>query len=74
MDMSDWIRDLEREIETRTRAAIDRGYLTPEDEHMECRGAPDGSRTYFSIRAAVDDQQWAMLGEGSQDPGWVEPA
>lgn len=74
MDMVDWLRDLDREIDERTRAAIERGYLTAEDERMECRGAPDGSHAYFSIRAAVDDQQWATLGEGSQDPGWSEPA
>ena len=73
MDMSDWIENLEHEIESRARAAIERGYLISEDERMECCGAPDGSRAYFSIRAAVDDRQWATLGEESQDPGWSEP-
>lgn len=56
MDMAAWLRNLDREIDARTRAATERGYLTAEDEHMECRGAADGSRAYFSIRAAVDDQ------------------
>ncbi|GAA1288730.1 MULTISPECIES: hypothetical protein [Micrococcales] len=68
MNMKDWLRDLESEIDRRVTAAIRRGTLTSSDETMECRVAPNGEQVYFSIRGMLED------GDGSQDPGWMEPA
>lgn len=51
MNMKDWLRDLEREIDGRVTAAIDRGSLTNSDQLLECRTAPNGERVHFSIRA-----------------------
>lgn len=68
MNMKDWLRDLEREIERRVAAAITRGSLTSSDELLECRIAPNGERVHFSIRGMLEDD------DGSQDPGWMEPA
>lgn len=68
MNIMDWLRDLEREIERRVNAAVRRGSLTSSDELMECRTAPNGERVHFSIRGILED------GDGSQDPGWMEPA
>lgn len=68
MNMKDWVRVLEREIEKRVAAAITRGSLTSSDELMECRTAPNGERVHFSIRDILED------GDGAQDPGWMEPA
>lgn len=68
MNMKDWLRDLEQEIERRVNAAIHRGSLTNSDVLMECRTAPNGERVHFSIRGMLED------GDGSQDPGWMEPA
>lgn len=66
--MVDWLSELEREIERRVNAAVRRGALTSADELMECRIAPNGERMHFSIRGMLED------GDGSQDPGWMEPA
>ena len=68
MNMKDWLRDLESEIDRRVTAAIHRGTLTNADEAMECRTAPNGELIHFSIRGILED------GDGSQDPGWMEPA
>ncbi|MGP5305628.1 hypothetical protein [Brachybacterium alimentarium] len=68
MNMKDWLRDLESEIDRRVNAAIRRGTLTSSDEVMECRVAPNGEQVHFSIRGMLED------GDGSQDPGWMEPA
>lgn len=68
MSMNDWLRELEREIEQRVDAAVRRGSLTGADEAIECRTAPNGERVHFSIRGMLED------GDGSQDPGWMEPA
>lgn len=68
MNMKDWLRELQREIDRRVTAAINRGSLTSSDELLECRTAPNGERVHFSIRGMLED------GDGSQDPGWMEPA
>lgn len=68
VNMKDWLRDLEREIERRVDAAIQRGSFTRADEDLESRTAPNGERVHFSIRGMLED------GAGSQDPGWMEPA
>lgn len=68
MNMKDWLRDLESEIDRRVAAAIRRGTLTSSDEAMECRTAPNGEQVHFSIRGMLED------GDGSQDPGWMDPA
>jgi len=68
MNMKDWLRDLEREIDRRVTAAITPGSPTSSDELLECRTAPNGERVHFSIRGMLED------GDGSQDPGWMEPA
>lgn len=68
MNMKDWLRDLESEIDRRVNAAIRRGALTSADEVMECRVAPNGEQVHFSICGMLED------GDGSQDPGWMEPA
>lgn len=68
MNMKDWLRDLESEIDRRVTAAIRRGALTAADENMETRTAPNGEQVHFSIRGMLED------GDGSQDPGWMEPA
>lgn len=64
MNMKDWLKDLEREIDRRVAAAIKRESLSSSDELLECRTAPDGERVYFSIRGMLEDN------DGSQDPGW----
>lgn len=68
MNMKDWLRELEQEIERRVDAAVRRGTFTSADELMECRFAPNGERMHFSIRGVLGDE------DGSQDPGWMEPA
>lgn len=68
MNMKDWLSDLEREVNRRVEAAIRRGSLTNSDELLECRTAPNGERIHFSIRGMLED------GDGSHDPGWMEPA
>lgn len=68
MNMKDWLSDLEREVNRRVEAAIRRGSLTNSDELLECRTAPNGERIHFSIRGMLED------GDGSQDPGWMDPA
>ena len=68
MTMKDWLRDLEAEIDRRVTAAIRRGTLIDADEIMECRTAPNGELIHFSIRGFLEH------GDGSQDPGWMEPA
>ena len=68
MNMQGWLTGLELEIERRVGAALRRGSLTSADELIECRTAPNGERIHFSIRDIVED------GDGSQDPGWMEPA
>lgn len=74
MDMKDWLRETEREIGRRVDAAIARGGLTARDEMLEYIEAPSGDRYWFSIRGALEDRQLVGIGEGSQDPGWMEPA
>lgn len=68
MSTKNWLQDLEREIDRRVQAAIQRGSLTEDDERMEARTAPNGELVHFSIRGILED------GAGSQDPGWMEPA
>lgn len=68
MNMKDWLRDFEREIERRVDAAVRRGSLTSADENLECRTASNGERVHFSIRDMLE------AGGDSQDPGWMEPA
>jgi hypothetical protein len=68
MNMKDWLRELEREIDRRTDAAVRRGSFTTADKLMERRTAPNGQLVHFSIRGMLED------GGGSQDPGWMEPA
>lgn len=67
MNMMDWLRELEREIERRVDVDVRRGSLTGSDELMECRIAPYGERVHFSIRGTLED------GDGSSDPDWMEP-
>lgn len=68
MNMKDWLSELQREIDCRVNAAVRRGALTSADEELESRLAPNGERVHFSIRGILED------GDGSQDPGWMEPA
>lgn len=68
MNMKDWLKEPEREIERRVDAAVRRGALTSADDILECRVAPNGERFHFSIRGMLED------GGESQDPGWMEPA
>ncbi|MGN7213300.1 hypothetical protein [Brachybacterium paraconglomeratum] len=68
MNMKDWLRDLEREIDRRVTAAARRGHLVTADEQLETRVAPNGELVHFSIRGILEE------GDGSQDPGWMEPA
>lgn len=68
MDTKGWLRDLEREIDRRVHAAVARGLLTSADTALECRIAPNGELVNFSIRGMLEDS------DGSQDPGWMEPA
>lgn len=68
MNMKDWLSELQREIDRRVNAAVQRGALTSADEQMESRVAPNGEQVHFSICGILED------GDGSQDPGWMEPA
>lgn len=68
MNMKDWLRELEREIDRRVTAAARRGHLVNADELLETRVAPNGELVHFSIRGILEE------GDGSQDPGWMEPA
>ncbi len=68
MNMKDWLRDLEDEIDRRVTATIRRGTLTDADEVMERRTAPNGELIHFPIRGILEES------DGSQDPGWMEPA
>ncbi|WP_282081642.1 hypothetical protein [Brachybacterium paraconglomeratum] len=68
MNMKDWLRELEQEIERRVDATVRRATFTTADEIMERRVAPNGQLVHFSIRGMLEGS------DGSRDPGWMEPA
>lgn len=74
MDTQQWLRDVERDIDRRVDAAIERGMLTPDEERLEHVDAPNGDRYYFSIRSALEARLESEVGEESQDPGGDDPA
>src|SRR5690625_2321482 len=68
VNMKDWLRDLEREIERRVDAAIQRGSCTRADENLEPRTAPSVVDALFSTRGRL------AYGGVSLGRGWLEPA
>ncbi len=74
MDTQQWLRDVERDIDRRVDAAIERGMLTPDEERLEHVDAPNGDRYYFSIRSALEARLESEIGEESQDLGNSDPA
>jgi len=73
-DTRQWIKEIERDIDRRLDAAIERGMLTPDEERLEHVDAPNGDRCYFSIRSALEARFESEVGEESQDPGGDDPA
>ncbi|MFE7604194.1 hypothetical protein ACFU1Q_03360 [Brachybacterium paraconglomeratum] len=74
MDTQQWLRDVERDIDRRVDAAIERGMLTPDEARLEHVDAPNGDRYYFSIRSALEGRLESEVGEESQDLGNSDPA